>query len=386
MTRIDPARVVDVACALIQCPSVTPAEAGALDLLEALLTPLGFECTRMPFGDVDNLFARRQGRGPCLCYAGHTDVVPTGPVEQWIHPPFDAVIDDGVLHGRGAADMKGSIAAFIAAVARYLADEKDPVPLAFLITGDEEGPAIHGTKAMLTALPKDPFPFDHCLVGEPSSDRRLGDIIKPGRRGSVNVVVEVTGQQGHVAYPHMANNPVHALNAYLSALIGHELDRGYENFQPSSLQVTDLEVGNHAHNVIPGAARAKFNIRFNPNHKGADLVAWMTDLADQHGAQSGCMFTLDAKVTGEAFLTGEGPFTQLLCDAVERATGQTPTLSTGGGTSDARFITNYTPVAELGLRNATIHQIDEQAPVAEIEQLVDIYEGVIRLYQQRMRP
>lgn len=386
MNYPDPANVIDVAQALIRCPSVTPAEAGTLDLMEALLKPSGFECTRLPFEDVDNLFARRAGKGPCLCFAGHVDVVPTGPAEQWTHPPFEAVVEGGDLHGRGAADMKGAIAAFITAVSRYLARSANPVPIAFLITGDEEGPALHGTRRMLDAIDADPFPFDHCLVGEPSSGERLGDTIKPGRRGSVNVVATVTGLQGHVAYPHFARNPVHALHDLVHRLIHHRLDEGYESFPPSSLQVTDLSVGNEAHNVIPAMARAKWNIRFNPHHTGASLVEWMQAEAAIMAEASGCEIRLECHVTGEAFLTEEGPFTRVLSDAVMEVTGQAPVLSTSGGTSDARFIQAYAPVAELGLINKTIHQIDEHASIADIQALTDIYEGILHRYEAEMRP
>jgi len=366
---------------LIQAPSVTPADAGALDALEAALDALGFRCERHVFGEVDNLYARLGAAAPVFCFAGHTDVVPPGPEAQWSAPPFAAELRGGMLWGRGAADMKGAIAAMTAATARYL-EKNGPPPgsIAFLITGDEEGPAVNGTKKLLEAVAAKGERLDHCLVGEPTNPAAVGDTIKAGRRGSLNAVVRVTGRQGHVAYPEKAENPVPVLLDLLARLKSRVLDEGAPHFQPSNLEITSIDVGNPAHNVIPGEAGARFNIRFNTAHEGDSLKRWIEDEAAAAGFGFSGRIELDLKVTGEAFLTPPGPFTDLLRQAVRSVTGRDPALTTGGGTSDARFIKDYCPVAEFGLVGATMHQIDEHVPASDIETLTRIYEDVLRRY------
>ena len=382
MTRADPSLIdaLPLAQALIRAPSVTPRDEGALDTLQGALTALGFACQRMPFGEVDNLYARLGSAEPVFCFAGHTDVVPAGQEAAWSAGPFTGEVHGEALIGRGAVDMKGAIAAFVAATARYLAGRELKGSIAFLITGDEEGPAINGTKKMLQVLEAQGEKFTHCLVGEPTNRAVLGDMVKIGRRGSLNAVITATGRQGHVAYPDRAINPLPALMALLTALTARRLDEGNEHFQPSNLEITSVDVGNPAHNVIPGEARAKFNIRFNTEQDGEALKGWIRSelaKAQQHFAGT---ISADLTVTGDAFLTEEGPFTALLTDAIRARTGILPELSTSGGTSDARFIKNYAPVAEFGLVGASMHQVDEQTPVADIKALTEIYHDVLIRY------
>lgn len=380
MTKPD---AVDLSRALIRRPSVTPADAGALDVLEDALTGLGFQCTRLKFEDVDNLFARYGETAPHLCFAGHTDVVPPGDEEGWTRPPFDAVIEQGRLWGRGAADMKCAVAAFAAAAARAIDSGAVKGSLSFLITGDEEGPAINGTRKVLDWLRDNAIEIDHCLVGEPSNPREIGDMIKVGRRGSINCWLTVTGKQGHVAYPALAKNPIPALMRKLLILSETPLDDGYERFQPSSLQVTDIHIGNPAHNVIPEKATARFNVRFNPNWTGETIAAWAREKADAVAKEVGAQYTLETIVSGEAFLTTDMDFLHLLQDSVEENSGRRPELSTSGGTSDARFIKDMCPVAEFGMVGATMHQIDENVAVKDIERLTDIYALIIERYFAR---
>ncbi len=380
MAHIDP---IDLACALIRRPSVTPADEGALDVLEASLAALGFACTRLKFEDVDNLYARYGEARPHFCFAGHTDVVPPGDEAAWSDPPFEATLKDGRLWGRGAADMKAAIAAFVAAAARTLAAGRVTGSLSFLITGDEEGPAVNGTRKMLDWLRAKKIAIDHCLVGEPSNPEAMGEMIKVGRRGSINCWLTVNGRQGHVAYPHRADNPIPALLRKLLHLCETPLDDGYARFQPSSLQVTDIHIGNPAHNVIPEKATARFNIRFNPNWTGATVEAWLREQLDARAAELGVRYSLEAVVSGEAFLTTDEPYLTLLSDCVEARTGRKPELSTSGGTSDARFIKDVAPVAEFGLVGATMHQTDENVAVADIETLTDIYEAILEDYYAR---
>lgn len=376
-----PADPVALAQALIRAPSVTPRDAGALDTLQAALEALGFACERMPFGEVDNLYARLGTADPVFCFAGHTDVVPEGEASQWQSGPFDAALRDGILTGRGAVDMKGAIAAFVAATARYLESQGQPKgSIAFLITGDEEGPAVDGTKKMLQALAARSESFSHCLVGEPTNPSVLGETIKIGRRGSLNGVITVTGKQGHVAYPDRAINPIPALIDLVTRLKARTLDEGTEHFQPSNLEVTTIDVGNAPHNVIPAKAVAKFNIRFNTLHDGDALKSWIEAEAGAVRQTFAGQIALDLTVTGDAFLTAEGPFTALLSEAVESVTGRKPSLTTGGGTSDARFIKDYAPVAEFGLVGATMHQIDERTPVSDIDALTRIYGHILNRY------
>ena len=381
-SRIDP---VDFASALIKRPSVTPADAGALDTLQHELEAMGFVCTRYPFGEgdarVDNLYARLGTAAPNFCFAGHTDVVPAGDESKWSQDPFAGQIKDGELLGRGAADMKGAIAAFVGAVSELLSTGWTPNgSMSFLITGDEEGPAINGTKKLLIAIDEAGETIDHCLVGEPTNPNQMGEMVKNGRRGSFNADITVTGQQGHVAYPHLGINPVPTLLGILGMLQSRHLDDGSEFFQPSNLEITTVDVGNPTENMIPETARARFNIRFNVAHSGASLTDWLENiLAD---AREGFDGTVEAeiRISGESFLTPPGKLTDILQDAVEAVTGRRPALSTSGGTSDARFITNYAPVAEFGLVGATMHQVNERVDVADIVTLTAIYKDVLKRY------
>ena len=360
---------------LIRCPSVTPEDCGALDTLAAALEPLGFVCERMPFSapdtpDIDNLYARLGSGGPNFCFAGHTDVVPAGDPGDWSAPPFSATVADGHLYGRGAADMKGAIAAFVAAVSRV---GRANGSISLLITGDEEGPAVNGTRRMLERLAARGERLDACIVGEPTNPSRFGEMIKIGRRGSLNARLSVGGVQGHVAYPADADNPVHPLVAMAHALAAAELDRGSEHFQPSSLQLTSIDVGNPTTNLIPARGEARFNIRFNDLHTGMGLEARLRTLLDGFGRP----YTLDVSVSGESFITPPGALTDLVAAAVERTTRLAPELSTSGGTSDARFIKDHCPVVEFGLISATAHKVDENARLRDLEQLGEVYERVL---------
>ena len=380
MAVVDP---VLLTRALIRKPSVTPADEGAMDLVQAELEALGFACRRMAFEGIENLYARRGTASPNLCFAGHTDVVPTGPTEAWSSDPFAAEMSEGVIVGRGAVDMKGGIAAWVAAVSRVLAEGDVPGSLSFLITGDEEGPALHGTKLVVEQLLAEGERIDACVVGEPSSLSVLGDTIKIGRRGSLNVWITVTGKQGHVAYPERGANPIPVLVDLMKRLNDRRLDEGYEAFQPSNLEITTLDVGNPATNVIPGQAVGRFNIRFNPNHTGASLMAWIEEEARAAEAASGLKVTVEFLHSGDAFLTEPGPFVTSVQDAVEAAVGRRPEASTTGGTSDASFIRSMCPVLELGLVGQTMHQIDERVPVSEIEALTEVYRRAITTFFDR---
>ena len=371
---------VELTRELIRRPSVTPADAGAMDVVEQVLAGLGFACRRMRFGEIENLYARIGTARPNLCFAGHTDVVPVGDVAAWSREAFAADIVDGVLIGRGAVDMKSAIAAFAAAAASALAEGAVTGSLSFLITGDEEGVALDGTKRVVETLRAEGEILDHCIVGEPTSAESFGDMVKIGRRGSINVGVRVEGIQGHVAYPHRAANPVAVLIRLLAALEARVLDEGYADFQPSNLEVTTVDVGNPTTNLIPAVATARLNIRFNPTHRGADLAAWIQSEADRAAEGFPGTITLTPAISGEAFLTEQGPFTELVAGAVEAVSGQRPDLSTTGGTSDARFIRDLCPVVELGLVGRTMHAVDERAPVEEIRRLQSVYETLIRRY------
>jgi succinyl-diaminopimelate desuccinylase len=372
---------IAIACDLIRKPSVTPNDLGALDVVQGALERLGFRCKRYQFEDIDNLYARYGTEAPNFCFAGHTDVVPTGDLAQWSVDPFEAALKDGLLIGRGAADMKGGIAAFLAATARYLARTPKPTgSISFLITGDEEGVALNGTKKLLAAIADEGEILDHCLVGEPTNPEALGDMIKNGRRGSLNCKVTCTGVQGHVAYPHKAANPVRALITFLNAVQSHTLDEGAQGFQPSNLEVVTIDVGNPASNVIPETATARFNIRFNTHHTGASLSAWLQLEADRINAGFKGKLALDIMISGEAFFTQPGLLTRIVQEACRDVTGRTPELSTTGGTSDARFIKDYCPVCEFGLVGATMHQINERVAVRDIETLTGIYEKVLERY------
>lgn len=368
-----------LAQALIRCPSVTPKNAGALDVLEGVLKELGFTTHRLPFGDVDNLYARLGDSTPHFCFAGHTDVVPVG--EGWHADPFAAEVRDGHLYGRGAADMKSAIAAFVAAAARIASrPEKFKGSISLLITGDEEGVAVNGTVKMLEWLKARGEKIDHCIVGEPTSVGQAGDTLKIGRRGSINFKLFVKGVQGHVGYPQKAKNPIPALAELITQLATHKLDKGSEHFDPSTLAFTSVDVGNDATNVIPAEARAAFNIRFNDKHTPDSLTNWVKDRASIIAQESGCEITVTSQTSGVSFLTAPGKFTQQISDTISGITGQVPFFSTSGGTSDARFIKDVCPVVELGLAGATMHKADECVPVAEIASLTDIYAALLSAY------
>jgi succinyl-diaminopimelate desuccinylase len=369
-----PTDPVPLAQALIRCPSVTPADAGALGVMEDALTALGFTCHRLTFGATPNLYARRGTEAPHFCYAGHTDVVPTGPAEAWANGPFDGVVRDGMLYGRGACDMKGGISAFVAGLTDYLAaNPKAPGSISLLITGDEEGPARDGTTKVLDWMAARGEIPDMALVGEPTSRVALGDLIKVGRRGSMTAYITLFGTQGHSAYPQRADNPIHRLVRVLHRLTAAPIDAGSQFFEATTLQVTGFDVGNAANNVIPGEARAMLNIRFNDLHTSASLTEHLHAALRAEDAR----YEMRVDCSGESFLTQPGPFVDALRRAVVRATGAEPALDTGGGTSDARFIARFCPVAELGAVGSTMHKVDEAAPVAELRDLAALYRMVL---------
>src|SRR5215210_6579046 len=376
---------------LLRCPSVTPADAGALGVLEKILTAAGFEVHRVTFGepgtaDIDNLYARIGTTAPHISFAGHTDVVPPGDESTWSHGAFSGDVEDGFLYGRGAVDMKGGIACSVAAVLEYLAAhggrprEDGNGSISFLITGDEEDIAVNGTIKLLQWATARGEKFDHCVLGEPSNVEALGDCIKIGRRGSLSGTLYVDGVQGHVAYPHRASNPVPDIAALIMALSSEPLDTGSAQFQPSNLEFTSVDVGNTASNVIPGQARAKFNIRFNDNHTQETLRTLVEERLTK-----ACGNRIRARIMWErsnanVFVTKPGAFTELAVAAIEEVTGRKPELSTSGGTSDARFISSYCPVIEFGLVGQTMHQIDERTPVADLEKLTRIYRRILDRY------
>jgi len=364
-----------LAQALIRCASVTPADAGTQAVLSDALRGLGFTVTPLRFGEIDNLFARIGTAAPHICFAGHTDVVPVG-AAHWQNEPFAAEVRNGVLYGRGACDMKGGIAAFVAAAAQHLAEGPPKGSISLLITGDEEGPAVDGTVRVLEWMAANDEIPDFCIVGEPTCPVKLGDMVKIGRRGSLNAKITVHGTQGHVAYPHRADNPVHRLLRAAAALTAAPLDAGNDWFEPSSLQFTSIDVGNPVTNVIPASASAMLNIRFNSDHTGSALSAWLRAVVAQHAER----FDLDIAISGESFLTEPGPLMNTLRQAIVDASGVEPKLDTGGGTSDARFIARYCPVAEFGLVGATMHQADERVPVAELRDLARIYRAALAAF------
>ena len=374
-TALDPATL---AAALIRRPSVTPRDEGALDIVVGALAKLGFDCHRLVFGEIDNLYARRGDGRPNLCFAGHTDVVPPGGAAAWSFDPFSATLRDGVLCGRGAVDMKGAIAAFIAAAERFYGVRGHDFAgsISLLITGDEEGEAVNGTRKVLEWLEERGEVIDACVVGEPTSAEQLGDMIKIGRRGSMTGRLTVHGVQGHTAYPHLADNAAHRLVAMLHALTGAELDRGSEHFQPSTLQVSTIDVGNPTSNVIPATARAVFNIRFNDRWTSEQLERWAKKRLDEVGGH----YALDVSVSGESFLVPPGMLSDRLGEAIRRVTGRNPELSTTGGTSDARFIQAHCPVAEFGLVGQTMHKIDERVDLSDLTALTAIYHTFLKLF------
>ena len=377
MAEIDPVALTQ---ALIRCPSVTPADAGALDEVQLAAESLGFVCERVTFGepglaDIDNLYARLGTGRPNFCFAGHTDVVPAGDVGAWRHDPFAAVIEDGVLYGRGAADMKSAVAAFLAGTERFLEAVGDGFggSISLLITGDEEADSVNGTVKLLQWLAARGETLDAALVGEPTSPERLGDMVKIGRRGSLSGWVTVNGVQGHTAYPQRADNPANRVVAMLARLTAEPLDDGSVHFGPSNLEITTIDIGNPANNVIPARASAAFNIRFNDRHTAASLEAWIRRTFDAVGGD----YELTLRSSGESFLTEPGPLSDVVAGAVERVTGTRPELSTSGGTSDARFIKDYCPVVEFGLVGRTIHQVDEHVDTTDIDRLSDVYAAVL---------
>jgi succinyl-diaminopimelate desuccinylase len=363
--------------ALIRRPSVSPEDAGCLDIICERLAPLGFEIERLRFDPVDNLWARHGTGAPVLCFAGHTDVVPTGPREEWRTDPFEPVIHDGVLHGRGAADMKSGLAAMVTACERFLARHPDHAgTLAILFTSDEEGPSIDGTRRVMEILRSRGVRIDWCVVGEPTSGQTLGDTIKIGRRGSLSGKLTVHGVQGHVAYPQLADNPVHALAPALAELTAREWDRGNEFFQPTSFQISNIASGTGAPNVIPGELKARFNIRFSTEQTVEKLQATITAILDRHGVN----YSLDWFVSGLPFFTAPGELSRAVVRAVGEETGIEPVLSTTGGTSDGRFIApTGAQVVELGVVNASIHKVNEHVRIADLEVLSRAYERVMGL-------
>jgi succinyl-diaminopimelate desuccinylase len=382
----NPADPVAIARDLIRCPSVTPAEGGALAYLEGQLKGAGFVVQRITFSepgaaDVENLYARIGTGRPHLVLAGHTDVVPSGDEAAWTHPPFAAEIADGMLYGRGAADMKGAIACKVAAVLDHLSGcgGKPKGSISFLITGDEEGIAVNGTVKLLAWAAARGETFDHCILGEPTNPNALGDMIKIGRRGSQNATLVVTGTSGHVAYPALADNPVRGIVALMGALMAEPLDAGSAHFDPSNLEFTSIDVGNKTVNVIPGEARARFNIRYNDQHTREGLMALIERRAA--AAAGRVRWRIDWEPSNaDVFLTQPGPFVDLVADTIKDVTGRTPELSTSGGTSDARFIKDYCPVIEFGLANQTMHKIDERVPTADLVALTAIYRRILERY------
>jgi succinyl-diaminopimelate desuccinylase len=385
----NPADPVAIARYLIRCPSVTPAEGGALAYLEVQLKGAGFTVQRITFSepgaaDVENLYARIGTGRPHLVLAGHTDVVPSGDEAAWTHPPFAAEIADGMLYGRGAADMKGAVACKLAAVLDHLSacGSKPKGSISFLVTGDEEGIAVNGTVKLLAWVAERGETFDHCILGEPTNPNALGDMIKIGRRGSQNATLVVTGTSGHVAYPALADNPVRGIVALMGALMAAPLDAGSAHFDPSNLEFTSIDVGNKTVNVIPGEARARFNIRYNDCHTRDSLKAL---IERRTAAAAGRIrWRIDWEPSNaDVFLTQPGPFVELVADTINDVTGRMPELSTSGGTSDARFIKDYCPVIEFGLANQTMHKIDERVPTADLVALTAIYRRILERYFER---
>ncbi len=367
---------LDLTLDLIARNSVTPADAGCQQVMSDRLVALGFEVESLRYGNVDNLWAKRGSEGPVLCFAGHTDVVPTGPLEEWRSNPFEPVIRDGILYGRGAADMKSGLAAMITAAEAFVRDHpRHRGSIAFLITSDEEGPSVDGTKRVVETLNARHERIDWCIVGEPSSEREIGDTIKIGRRGSLSGRLTVHGVQGHVAYPQLAENPVHMLAPALAELTARRWDEGNEHFQPTTFQISNLNAGTGAPNVIPGELKARFNLRYSPVQTIDRLKETVEGILRKHGIR----YTLEWYLSGEPFYTAPGPLSNAAIAAIEEVTGRKPSLSTGGGTSDGRFIAPMgAQVVEIGVVNATIHKVNECVRVAEIDTLHEIYYRMLR--------
>ncbi|MBD9525532.1 succinyl-diaminopimelate desuccinylase [Paracoccus sp. PAR01] len=375
----DPA---DLTARLIRCPSVTPEEGGALVLLAEALTEAGFECHRVDRGGVPNLFARWGAKGAAKTFGfnGHTDVVPPGDMSSWTHPPFSGHEEDGWIWGRGATDMKSGVAAFAAAAIAFTRETPPDGAIILTITGDEEGPGKDGTTALLDWMGTQGEQMDVCIVGEPSNPDRMGEMIKIGRRGSMTLNINAKGKQGHAAYPHRAKNPLHALVRLLNELTAEPLDHGTEHFDPSGLQITTVDCGNPASNVIPEKARATINIRFNDAHASHTLDRMIRDKAAGIEAETGVTFAIETDVSGESFLTRPGPFVEMVRDIVRDETGLDPVLSTSGGTSDARFVKDHCPVLEFGLVGHFMHQVDERVPADQVRQLSRIYRRILERY------
>lgn len=376
---IDP---VTLTAELVRCPSVTPAEAGALVLLEKVLTEGGFECTRVDRGGICNLYARwgRKGANRTFGFNGHTDVVPLGDENAWTVDPFGAEIKDGYLYGRGATDMKSGVAAFAAAAIDFVSETPPDGAVVLAITGDEEADALHGTTALLDWMAETGENLSVCLVGEPTSPNVIGEAMKIGRRGSMTAFFEVTGVQGHSAYPHRAKNPLPAIARLMDVLASHELDQGTDHFDPSSLAVVTIDTGNSATNVIPARCKAAVNIRFNDTHTGAGLTDWMQKEANKIARDFDVTVAMRVKISGESFITPPGDLSDLIGAAVLAETGRAPELSTSGGTSDARFVKSHCPVVEFGLVGKTMHQVDERVAVEQIGQLKAIYRRILNDY------
>ena len=379
MPTTDP---VDLTARLVQCPSVTPADAGALDILHDLLSGAGFECAWADRGGIRNLFARWGNKGNTRCFGfnGHTDVVPIGNEADWSFAPFGAEIKDGVMYGRGTTDMKSGVAAFAAAAVDFVRDTPPDGSIVLAITGDEEAEGIDGTLALLDYMEKAGERMDVCLVGEPTCPNKMGEMIKIGRRGSLNAHFRVIGKQGHAAYPHRANNPLPAMMRLMDQLASHELDAGTDHFDPSTLAIVTVDTGNPATNVIPAECRSTVNIRFNDTHSGASLTAWLEEQAAAIADSFGVQIDLSVKISGESFITPPGALSDMVSKAVAAETGVTPELSTSGGTSDARFVKNHCPVVEFGLVGQSMHAVDENVEVAQIHQLKAIYTRILKDY------
>ena len=373
---------VDLTARLIRCPSVTPEEGGALQLLEKELTAAGFSCTRVDRAGVPNLFARwgEKGANRALGFNGHTDVVPVGDPADWTRDPFGGEIDAGCIWGRGACDMKSGVAAFVAAAVDFVRETPPQGAVILTITGDEEGTSTDGTVALLDWMEETGERMTHCIVGEPTCPEFMGQMIKNGRRGAMSATITARGVQGHSAYPHRAKNPLHGLVKLLDNLATHELDRGSAGFDPTTLALTTIDTGNPASNVIPASAKAVLNIRFNDSHSGASLTDWLKAEAEAMGQATGIDFSVEARISGEPFVTEPGDFTDLVAGAVQAECGVKPELSTSGGTSDARFVRRHCEVVEFGLVGKSMHQVDEYAEVAHIHQLKAVYRRLLSDY------
>lgn len=378
-TSIDP---VELTKDLVRCPSVTPIEGGALVLLETLLSKAGFDCTRVDRNGISNLFARwgAKGHAKTFGFNGHTDVVPLGDESAWTMPPFGADIKDGFMYGRGTTDMKSGVAAFAAAAVDFVQTTSPDGALILAITGDEEADATDGTVALLDWMDANDERMTQCLVGEPTCPSHMGEMMKIGRRGSLTAFFTVTGEQGHAAYPHRANNPLPAMVRLMDVLAGHELDTGTEHFDASTLAVVTIDTGNPATNVIPAQSKSTVNIRFNDAHTGSDLIAWMRSEADKVAQDFGVDIDIKTKISGESFITPPGELSDIISKAVQLETNRKPEMSTSGGTSDARFVKNHCPVVEFGLVGKTMHQVDERVEVAQIHQLKSIYSRILESY------